>query len=71
MVKDDSELNRKIVRRIIEGSGLFEQAYIREADDGLTALEVARAEILDSTFDFILMDFTMVYSTTKIQFNLH
>ena len=61
-IQDDSELNRKIVRRIIESSRQFEAAVIREADDGLSALAAAREEASLSRppFDFILMDYTMV-----------
>ena len=61
-IQDDSELNRKIVRRIIESSWQFEAAVIGEADDGLSALAAAREEASLSRppFDFILMDYTMV-----------
>ena len=58
--QDDSELNRKIVRRIIQSSShQFPNAYIKEADDGMTAVDAVKAEV-DRPFDFILMDYTMV-----------
>jgi len=58
-------LNRKILRRQIEsengGGGIWQNAEMMEADDGLTALEVVRSEIAAGRlFDFILMDYVMV-----------
>ena len=72
--QDDSELNRKIVRRILEGSGQFAGAVIREADDGQTAVEAMRAEAQNYhpnlPFDVVLMDYTMVTDTQTLFFSL-
>ena len=70
-MKDDSELNRKIVRRIIQSCGQFHRASITEADDGLTAVEALKSALQSQStsslsnsghqpFDFVLMDYTMV-----------
>ena len=48
------------MRRIIQSSSQqFPNAYIKEADDGQTAVDAVKAEA-DRPFDFILMDYTMV-----------
>lgn len=62
MLQDDSHLNRKIVRRIIEGSkDEFPQVSIVEADDGTTAVEELKERMIEGdSFDFVLMDFVMV-----------
>jgi len=65
-LKDDSDLNRKILRRQIEseaGGGIWQNAELFEADDGLTALEAVRSEMsAGRCFDFVLMDYVMVSS---------
>jgi len=57
-------MNRKILVRLIESeeSSQLSGAYIKEADDGLTAVEALRSEMAQggAGFDFILMDFIMV-----------
>ena len=61
MVVDDSAMNRKIVRRTIEGyrsaNVLTEQMAIEEADDGLTAIEKYKAITSDnnSCVDLIVL----------------
>lgn len=60
--QDDSSLNRKIIRRILEGEAkTFSNAVIEEADDGTSAVTAVQSA-LDAglTFDFIFMDFVMV-----------
>jgi CheY-like chemotaxis protein len=67
-------LNRKIVRRIIEGAkDEFPTACILEADDGTTAIEELKYQLEnDLTFDIILMDFVMVSDLlTSVPFLLH
>jgi len=51
-----------LVRQIeSEKKGRLTKTYIREADDGLTALEVMREELGEGfSFDMVLMDYTMV-----------
>ena len=61
-IKDDSAMNRKIMAKIIEGdrSGALESAVLLEADDGVTAVEILRAEMAAGRrLDFVLMDFVM------------
>lgn len=56
-------MNRKVLVRQIESEkkGRLTKTYIREADDGLTALEVMREELGEGfSFDMVLMDYTMV-----------
>jgi hypothetical protein len=55
-------LNRKIVRRIIEGSpDNLPCRLIREADDGVSALDELRTLMVEGeTVDFVLMDYVMV-----------
>jgi len=63
LIVDDSYLNRKMLVRLIERdhSGKLMNADIMEADDGITALELLRSEMINGrTFDFILMDFVMI-----------
>mmetsp|Transcript_10424 Transcript_10424/g.15702 ORF Transcript_10424/g.15702 Transcript_10424/m.15702 type:complete len:718 (-) Transcript_10424:314-2467(-) len=64
LVVDDSPLNRKVVRRILEaaaGDGLPAACEVLEADDGGRAVELLRAELgAGRGVDFVLMDFTMV-----------
>eukprot|EP00597_Dinobryon_sp_UTEXLB2267_P008080 CAMPEP_0170084348 /NCGR_PEP_ID=MMETSP0019_2-20121128/19592_1 /TAXON_ID=98059 /ORGANISM="Dinobryon sp., Strain UTEXLB2267" /LENGTH=563 /DNA_ID=CAMNT_0010300441 /DNA_START=238 /DNA_END=1929 /DNA_ORIENTATION=+ len=63
LIVDDSELNRKIVKRIIDSDKeSFETCIFREADDGESALEVVRAEreATGVEFDFILIDYVML-----------
>jgi len=63
LVVDDSYLNRKIVRRIIEGDkNFFSSSQLQEADDGVTALEVMRTQTKVGLppFDCILMDNIMI-----------
>jgi len=67
LVQDDSDLNRKILRRQIESKagGIWQNAELMEADDGLTALEAVRSEMAAGrSFDFILMDYVMVSETS-------
>ena len=60
--QDDSALNRKTIRRILESErSRFSNATIEEADDGTSAVSaVERAAEAGLTFDFIFMDFVMV-----------
>ena len=61
--QDDSYLNRKIVRRILEGDkDCFSSCQLQDADDGATALEVMRSQTKAGLpgFDCILMDYVMV-----------
>ena len=62
LVQDDSQLNRKIVRRILESSqDVFPHLNILEADDGTTAIEEVKKQMeADVKFDYILIDFVMV-----------
>eukprot|EP00597_Dinobryon_sp_UTEXLB2267_P009324 CAMPEP_0170096594 /NCGR_PEP_ID=MMETSP0019_2-20121128/28692_1 /TAXON_ID=98059 /ORGANISM="Dinobryon sp., Strain UTEXLB2267" /LENGTH=801 /DNA_ID=CAMNT_0010318641 /DNA_START=556 /DNA_END=2961 /DNA_ORIENTATION=- len=62
LIVDDSLLNRKIVRRILEAdSDRFPNCYIKEADDGVTALEMVKSEASNGiNFDFILIDYIML-----------
>lgn len=65
--QDDSALNRKIIRRIIEGEQeSIPYCEIYEADDGVTAVEMVRQEIeKGENFDYILMDYVMVPLATS------
>jgi CheY-like chemotaxis protein len=61
-------MNRKMIRRILESgaSGPFVNSFIREADDGKSALAIVCAEaVAGLRFDFILMDFIMVRDSTR------
>jgi CheY-like chemotaxis protein len=64
--QDDSSLNRKIIRKLLESEEeLFSRAVIEEADDGSSAVTAVRRTMQrsgDRAFDFILMDFVMVPS---------
>mmetsp|Transcript_18254 Transcript_18254/g.25061 ORF Transcript_18254/g.25061 Transcript_18254/m.25061 type:complete len:144 (-) Transcript_18254:231-662(-) len=63
LIVDDSDLNRKVIVRQIESErkGRLSKTYIRQADDGLTALEVMREELQEGRhFDVVLMDYTMI-----------
>eukprot|EP00597_Dinobryon_sp_UTEXLB2267_P007408 CAMPEP_0170095072 /NCGR_PEP_ID=MMETSP0019_2-20121128/27684_1 /TAXON_ID=98059 /ORGANISM="Dinobryon sp., Strain UTEXLB2267" /LENGTH=585 /DNA_ID=CAMNT_0010316625 /DNA_START=846 /DNA_END=2604 /DNA_ORIENTATION=+ len=62
LIADDSFLNRKIVRRILESdSDCICVANIFEADDGLSAIEVVKTQqILGIQFDCVLIDFIMI-----------
>ena len=62
--QDDSALNRKIIRRILEGEcKSFSNAVIEEADDGTSAVSAVRRVLAAGlSFDFIFMDFVMVRS---------
>mmetsp|Transcript_30754 Transcript_30754/g.42079 ORF Transcript_30754/g.42079 Transcript_30754/m.42079 type:complete len:787 (-) Transcript_30754:184-2544(-) len=61
LIVDDSSLNRKIVRRILESDAQFADSYIEEADDGVTAIHaVKELAKRGHEFDFILMDFVML-----------
>jgi len=56
-------LNRKVLRRQIqsESSGIWQNAVVKDADDGLTALEVMRTEMVaGECFDLVLLDFVML-----------
>jgi len=57
-------LNRKIVRRILESAqDVIPELHIIEADDGATAIEEVKKQLeADIQFDFILIDFVMVFS---------
>jgi len=58
--QDDSSLNRKIVRKILESAD-FPECAIHEADDGSSAIEeVKNKRERGVEFDFILIDFVMV-----------
>ena len=61
-IQDDSHLNRKIVRKILESAKDFlPELIVVEADDGSTAIEeVKKQRALGVHFDFILIDFIMV-----------
>ena len=61
--QDDSHLNRKIVRRILESAKTsLPQCEIVEADDGSSAIQEMKKK-MDSggSFDFVLIDFVMVF----------
>jgi len=60
--QDDSQLNRKIVRRILESSkDVIPELNIIEADDGTTAIEEVKKQMqANINFDFIFIDFVMV-----------
>jgi len=62
LVVDDSHLNRKIVRRILESAkSSLPQCEIVEADDGSTAIQEMKKLIeIGSNFDFVLIDFVMI-----------
>jgi len=63
LVVDDSDLNRKMIARLLlsDKSEKMANAIIREADDGYTALELIREEMSAGySFDAILMDSIMV-----------
>jgi len=62
LLQDDSPLNRKIIKRILESDvNLCRGATIIEANDGSTAVETVREWQRDKKhFDFILMDNIMV-----------
>jgi len=56
-------LNRKVLRRQIQSdsSGIWKNAVVKEANDGLTALDVMRSNMeAGECFDFVLLDFVMV-----------
>ena len=56
-------MNRKVLRRQIESdsTGIWQNAVVKEADDGLTAVEAMRTEMAaEECFDFVLLDFVMV-----------
>ena len=57
-------MNRKIVRRILESAqDVIPELHIIEADDGATAIEEVKKQLeADIQFDFILIDFVMVFS---------
>eukprot|EP01038_Epipyxis_sp_PR26KG_P009382 gene9382-12641_t len=55
LVVDDSQLNRKILRRLIQS--IVQNCHIDEADDGSTALELV--EKVPYHFDCIFLDFVM------------
>ena len=74
--QDDSSLNVKVVARLIkdEKEGPFANATLLTADDGVTAVEQLRTEIVAGrAVDFVLMDFVMVgqQSCPVIDRNLH
>jgi CheY-like chemotaxis protein len=56
-------LNRKIVRRIVESApATLHATSIVEAEDGVEAVDLLRAAMeREETFDFILMDYIMVW----------
>ena len=67
LVVDDSELNRKVIRRAVERLGVD---YVRneilfsidEADDGVTACaSVTRAQDTQRSYDLVLMDNIMLH----------
>ncbi len=53
LVVDDSEINREVAQRILEGEG----AVVEQAEDGREALEMLRME--PDRFDAVLMDVQM------------
>lgn len=61
LVVDDSAMNRKIIKRMIESeTSLMPNVVIIEADDGSTAVEAMKADIAaGDVFDCVLMDFVM------------
>ena len=67
--QDDSELNRKMLLRLIESDReSFPDCSIKEADDGVTAIELYKEEASRGCyFDFILMDYIMV-SADNVEF---
>ena len=60
--QDDSALNRKMILRVIQSEKEHVRSpYIREADDGATAIDEIQHEVSQGGFfDFILMDYVMV-----------
>ena len=66
-------LNRKIVRRILESENeRLPNCYIKEADDGITALEMVTSEAACGIhFDFILIDYIMVLDFISISIVKH
>jgi len=63
LIADDSDLNRKVLRRQIQSefSGIWQNAVVKDADDGLIALEIMRADMVAGQyFDFVLLDFVML-----------
>jgi len=62
-LQDDSGLNRKIVRRILESAPevIPSNSCLYEADDGTTALEEMRNLLAEGTeMDIVLIDFVMI-----------
>jgi len=62
-LQDDSGLNRKIVRRILESAPevIPSNSCLYEADDGTTALEEMRNLQAEGTeMDIVLIDFVMI-----------
>ena len=52
-----------MIMRLIQSEkcGRFQDAFLQEADDGSTAIDALRSALeLGESFDFILMDYTMV-----------
>ncbi len=54
LVVDDNEFNRELVRDILEDENII----VREADDGIKAVEIMKADI-HKDIDVILMDIRM------------
>jgi len=71
IVQDDSVLNRKLMIRLVESEskGHLANAYIREADDGLQAVELLQSEMeAGRSFDVVLMDYVMVCSFMSMRY---
>eukprot|EP01035_Chromulina_nebulosa_P025633 gene25633-33472_t len=60
LIVDDSELNRKMVARILRSE--YKRALLVEADDGEVAVELLKKEMneMGGGFDFVLMDNIMI-----------
>lgn len=61
--QDDSSMNRRMIKMLIESEtdGIFPDAIVLQADDGVSAVECLRSENAEGrTIDFVLMDFIMV-----------
>lgn len=71
LIVDDSPMNRKIMRRVLESDKVaFGQTVIMEADDGSTAIEVLENQLaLGETFDLILIDYIMttIHGPTAVE----
>ena len=63
LIVDDSAMNRKILRKMLEReavdeNNVFYNVHIKEADDGATAIDMIEHD--DNQFDYIFMDYVMI-----------